>query len=144
MRYGMYEITDDYKVFGIITDKGEITFDPFESSEIIPTWGVYCTTFWGLNEANRMHLTKTLPKEILETIQTEIFWVFWFADTSLSDQKELFFFHDNGRGISCTEPKREAYAVLNIFNSLLEANVSRLLRQTINDLKTLTPITPTK
>lgn len=139
MRFGMYEIDNDYKVYGIIVDGAQQIYDPFESKEIIPTWGVYCTTFWGLNEDNRMYLTKTLPKELLESIQTEIFWVFWFADTSLSDQKELFFFHDQGCGISCTNPKREAYNVLNIFNSLLETNVRRLLKQTLDDLKTLTP-----
>lgn len=131
---GNYEITDDFKVIGIVTDTGLIEYDPFASKEIIPTWGVYCTTYWGLNEANRIHLAHILSKEALESIQYKLFWVFWFADTSLMDQKEMFFTEDD-----CENPKKMAYEVLNIFNSLLETNVRRLLNQTIKDLKTLDP-----
>lgn len=136
MRYGRYEITDDFKVLGIITDNGIINYDPFESKEIIPTWGVYCTTFYGLSEANRLYLINNLTEKELEIIQYQIFWVFWFADTSLSDQKELFFYKEVD-GYPGPSPKSDAYAVLNIFNSLLEANVQRLLNQTINDLNKL-------
>lgn len=135
MFYGNYEITNDFKVLGIVTDKGLIDYDPFESKEIIPTWGVYCTTYWGLNEANRLHLANTLSKEALESIQYKVFWIFWFADTSLMDQKELVFYDVDGE----PDSKNLAYVVLNIFNSLLESNVRRLLNQTIKDLKTLDP-----
>ena len=134
-QYGRYEITDDFKVLGIITDNGIVDYDPFESKEILPTWGVYCTTFYGLNEANRLYLINNSTKEELETLQYQIFWVFWFADTSLSDQKELFFYEDQKNWNR--NAKDSAYSVLNIFNSLLEANVRRLLNQTINDLNKL-------
>lgn len=126
---GRYEIDNDFKVYNIITDDypdGDYIHDPFDKSkngETLPFWGVLCTTFWGLNLANRGYLLKHTPKEDLQNIQFKKFWIFWFTDGDLNEQKELMFFGDD------EVAKQKAYAVQQIFNHLLEKQVERVISE---------------
>ena len=125
---GRYKITDDFKVHNIITEQhpdGNFVYDPFEQSnhsEVLPFWGVMCTTFWGLTEHNRQYLINTVPKNKLEELQFEKFWLFWFCDGDLNDQKEMFFY-----GYSA---KEYAYSILQVFNHLLEVQIDKLINAT--------------
>ena len=117
-----YKIDDEYKVHGIITDDhpdGDYTFDPFSNKETIPFWGVLCTTFWGLTNSNREFLINNYPKDKLESLQFTKFWVFWFSDGDINDQKELVFFEGNA--------KEHALTVQHIFNHLLEKQIDKLI-----------------
>ena len=123
---GIYLLGEDFKIENIITEDGIITYDPFERGEVIPIWGNNCTTFWGLNGANRKHLIDTLSEEALKEIQFQVFWVFWFCDDGdLTNTKELMFFGN--------EAKEKSYKMLNIFNQLLLVNVNRLIELTKSD-----------
>ena len=122
---GRYKITDDFKVHNIITDEypnGDFTFDPFQDKETIPFWGVLCTTFWGLAQHNREYIIATTPKDKLELLQFEKYWLFWFCDGDLNEQKELFFLGHAA--------KENAYSVLQVFNHLLEKQVDKLIAST--------------
>ena len=117
-----YRIDDDYKVHNIITEHnpdGDYTYDPFTNKETIPFWGVMCTTFWGLQNANREYLIANYPKEKLESLQFMKFWLFWFSDGDLADQKELMFFEGNA--------KEHALTVQHIFNHLHEKQVEKII-----------------
>lgn len=124
---GRYQIDNNFKVYNIITEdnpEGDYIYDPFDQThytETLPFWGVMCTTFWGLNNPNRQYLIKHTPKEELQDLQFKKFWLFWFADGELNNQKELMFFGDN------EVAKQKAYAVQQIFNHLLEKQVDKLI-----------------
>lgn len=122
---GRYKIDDEFKVHNIITNEhpeGDYIYDPFEKKEVLPFWGVLCTTFWGLELANREYLIAHTTKDQLKELQFQKFWVFWFSDGNLNDQKELFF--------TGTTAKEHAYSVQHIFNHLLEKQVDKLLAAT--------------
>ena len=129
---GRYRIDDDFKVHNIVTDEnpdGDFVYDPFQPGiNVLPFWGVMCTTFWGLNRANRNYLIRTTLKSELETLQFKKFWLFWFCDGDFNEQKELFFY-DNNISINGVA-KEKAYSVLNIFNHLLEKQVDLLIEKT--------------
>ena len=122
---GRYRIDDEYKVHNIITKdnpNGNFVYDPFVSKEVLPFWGVMCTTFWGLNEENRDYLINTIDEDKLQEIQFNKFWIFWFSDGDLNEQKELFFYGNAA--------KENAYTVQQIFNHLLEKQIDKLLIKT--------------
>ena len=121
-----YKIDDNYKVHNIITDtnpNGTYTYDPFSNNETLPFWGVMCTTFWGLNEANRNYIINNIKDtENIEKYQFSKYWLFWFSDGDLNNQRELFFMGNNA--------KEHALTVQHIFNHLLEKQVDRLIDST--------------
>lgn len=131
---GRYIIDNTYKVHNIICKEdptGQFTYDPFTKKGVLPFWGVMCTTFEGLNEFNKKYITDHL-EEIgydIQTIRLEKFWLFWFCDGSLEDQKELFFMG--------TKAKEHAYLVQHVFNSLLESNIDNIIRNLKTDLASL-------
>lgn len=128
MNLGRYQIDSEYKVHGIITEEnpdGTGIFDPFEKANI-PTWGVYCTSYEGLNDANKNYL-KTMTLNKLK-YQCELYWVFWFVTDD--GNRELFF-------LSEEDGKKEAYQMLQIFNNLLEINVRKILDDVKKDLNVL-------
>ena len=123
MQIGRYVITDDYIVKNLITEEfpdGDGVFNPFEKEQI-PLWGVYCTSYEGLNPSIKNYIMKNTKNKIAE--QLELYWVFWFCDGSLENIIEMFFI-----GV---EARTNANLVQHIFNSLLEQNVTKI----INDLK---------
>ena len=133
---GRYKIDDDFKVHNIITNEhpnGDYTYDPFGGKEVLPFWGVMCTTFWGLDTANREYIINNYPKSELENIQFKKFWLFWFSDGDINDQKELFFFNQTGDNSDIA--KEKAYSVLSIFNHLLEKQVDNLIKKTKEEYK---------
>ena len=65
----------------------------------------------------------------IQSIRLEKFWLFWFCDGSLEDQKELFFLNDKA--------KENAYLVQHVFNSLLESNIDNILLKIKTDISNL-------
>lgn len=117
-----YKIDNEFRVHNLITSthpEGDYIYDPFEKKEVLPFWGVMCTSFWGLDGANREYLLRHSKPEELENLQFQVFWVFWFSDNDLDDQKELFFYGSLA--------KEHAYSVQNIFNHLLEKQVKKVI-----------------
>lgn len=126
-----YSIDDEFKVHGIITDEnpdGDFIYNPYALKEVLPFWGTLVTTFWGLSEANRNYLIKTTPKEELENLQFKKYWIFWFCNGDLNDQKELFFIEPTA--------KEHAYSVLQIFNHLQETQIDLLIDKTKTEYET--------
>lgn len=127
MIIGRYEIGDDYIVKNIISDEfpnGNGVFNPFEKEQI-PLWGVYCTSYEGLNQSIKNYIMANTKNKILD--QLELYWVFWFCDGSLENIEELYFVG--------SEARSNANLVQHIFNSLLEQNVSKILDDLRNQLK---------
>lgn len=125
-----YHIDNEFKVHGIIRDEnpnGDGIYDPFALKKVLPFWGCLVTTFWGLNDANRKYLIENTPKEELEKIQFQKFWIFWFCNGDIDSQIELFFMSPTG--------KEHAYNVLQIFNHLQEVQVDRLISKTIEEFQ---------
>lgn len=119
---GRYKIGNDYKVHNLICashPNGDYIYDPFANKEVLPFWGVLCTTFWGLDGANREYLIKNSSQEEIENLQFKKFWVFWFVDGDMDDQKEMFFHGEYA--------KEKALSIQQIFNSLLERQVDKVL-----------------
>lgn len=122
---GRYKIDDNFNVHNIITadhPEGDYIYDPYSGKDVLPFWGVMVTTFWGLDTANREYLIRHTEKDKLQELQFKKFWLFWFSDGDINDQKELFFFGDTA--------KEKAYSILNIFNHLHEKQVDLLLKKT--------------
>ena len=134
IKVGRYIIDNTYKVHNIICSEnkdGTFIFDPFENKETIPFWGVMCTTFEGLNQENKQYIMDHLDEYnyTIQSIRLEKFWLFWFCDGSLEDQKELFFLNDKA--------KENAYLVQHVFNSLLESNIDNILLKIKTDISNL-------
>lgn len=125
LKIGRYDITNDFKVKNIISEKnpqGDGIYDPYELKEVLPFWGTLVTTFWGLSTVNREYLINTTSKDELEMLNFEKFWIFWFCNGDLNDQIELFFTGQTA--------KEQANSVLQVFNHLQEVQVDNLIRKT--------------
>lgn len=131
---GRYKIDSSGKVSNIVckeSPEGNFCFDPFEKKSILPFWGVLCTTFEGLNSWNKEYLLNNIERYnvTINELRLQKFWLFWFSDGDLNNQKELFFIG--------SKAKESAYLVQHIFNEVLETNVDALLNKIKSDINTL-------
>lgn len=128
-KIGIYQIDEKYQVHGIIGKDGFETYNPFNGQKVLPFWGTLCTTFSGLNEINQKYLEENCEKigiDKMDLLFTK-FWLFWFCDGSLENQKELFFMGP--------QAKIDAHKMLHIFNTLLEMNIDKLIASTKESIK---------